>query len=221
MATPQRTLASFDSIDMGLDERQPETALAITVVESPEINHHSLEQLVSRMRGASSAPRNVDDAYRIFEAIAEQCVALCAALVRHELERQRGGGDMTAATTTTTTTSHRNSDASMDSVSSFGPLVGRPTLIKRRVSDGRDLTPKAPKEISWLSGVRNWKQCLEDLLEAFKISLAETYRSCDEGATPDLVERLFTNKKFRSFAIQNLRESSSTRDILAKPEFVR
>jgi hypothetical protein len=217
MANPQRTLAaSFDSSDFGYVERQQEPPPAVTVVESPEINHHSLDQLVLRMRATPSTPRDVDDAYCVFEAIREQCAALCGALVRHEVERQRSRGEAASEGWS----SRRNSEASLESTSSFGPTAGRLTFSRRRGPDVRNF-PREPKEISWLSGVRNWKKCLEALLEALKASLVETYRSCDEGATPDLVEKLFTNKKFRSFAIQNLRESSSTRDIMAKPEFVR
>jgi hypothetical protein len=213
-------MASYDPGEFRGEERPLDPLPAVAVVESPEINHHGLEQLVAQMRAAPSSARDVDEAYGVFLRIAAPCIALSSALVRSELERQRSSSETASVTGTMASVSRRNSDVSVDSVSSFGPILKRTTVIKKLGSTPGEPHPGPPSDISWLSAVRNWKHCLEILLGALRVSLMGTYRSCDEEATADVLEQLFTDKKYREFAILNLRESSSTRDILAKPDFV-
>ncbi|KAF9879466.1 hypothetical protein CkaCkLH20_03009 [Colletotrichum karsti] len=58
-----------------------------------------------------------------------------------------------------------------------------------------------------LAAIRDWKACVEALLQALRGSLAETYRSYEPGATPEMVEALFGDVDFRASAIQQMRNA--------------
>ncbi|KAF4587186.1 hypothetical protein GQ602_003879 [Ophiocordyceps camponoti-floridani] len=94
-------------------------------------------------------------------------------------------------------------------------------FVKHRdVSAGlcRSVLADSPCE-ACLSVVREWKACLETLVEAFRVSLADTYRSYEREATSDMVERLFGSKKFRKEAVHRMRNASVTRVLSADPQF--
>ncbi|PHH58546.1 hypothetical protein CDD80_2183 [Ophiocordyceps camponoti-rufipedis] len=83
----------------------------------------------------------------------------------------------------------------------------------------RSVLADSPGE-ACLSAVREWRACLETLAEAFRVSLADTYRSYEREATADMVERLFGSKKFRKEAVHRMRNASVTRVLSADPQFV-
>ncbi|PHH72423.1 hypothetical protein CDD83_4945 [Cordyceps sp. RAO-2017] len=68
-----------------------------------------------------------------------------------------------------------------------------------------------------LAAIRDWNACLETLADAFRASLADTYRSYERNATPDMVDQLFNSRPFRKKAIQRMRNASLTRVISADP----
>jgi 3-phenylpropionate/cinnamic acid dioxygenase small subunit len=68
--------------------------------------------------------------------------------------------------------------------------------------------------------VRDWKNYLESLADACRTSLIETYKNNERDATPEQVEALFTNKRFRKEAVQRMRNASVTRVMSADPQFV-
>ncbi|RDA88335.1 hypothetical protein CP532_5586 [Ophiocordyceps camponoti-leonardi (nom. inval.)] len=70
-----------------------------------------------------------------------------------------------------------------------------------------------------LDAVRDWKNCLETLAEAFHVSLADTYRSYEREATAAMVDQLFNNKRFRKDAVHRMRNASVTRVLSADPQF--
>jgi hypothetical protein len=71
-----------------------------------------------------------------------------------------------------------------------------------------------------LNIVRDWRIYLETLAEWFKHNLADTYRKFESDATPEMVEALFNNKRYRKEAVNRMRNASVTRVISADPQFV-
>ncbi|KAK1656148.1 hypothetical protein BDP81DRAFT_414274 [Colletotrichum phormii] len=70
-----------------------------------------------------------------------------------------------------------------------------------------------------LSAVRDWKGCIESLVEALEISLSETYRNYEPDATPSMVKALFQDKVFRAAAIQQMRRTSIVKTFSPSPDF--
>lgn len=103
----------------------------------------------------------------------------------------------------------------LDSRSSFS---GRSLGEAMSGSGGTRTLPFASD--TWLSPIRDWKTCLDSLSDAFRTSLADTYKSYERDATPEMIESLFTNKKFRREAVHRMRNASVTRVLSADPQFV-
>lgn len=88
------------------------------------------------------------------------------------------------------------------------------------VNDGISLS-KGPAVDMYLNAIRDWRFCLEALCEAFRSSLGDTYKSYERDATPEMLDLLFTSKKFRREAVHRMRNASVTRMLSADPQFVR
>lgn len=73
---------------------------------------------------------------------------------------------------------------------------------------------------SRLVAIRELKNCLEAMADAFQVSLADTYKSYARDATPDMVDLLFSNKRFRREAVHRMRNASVTSIRSADPQFV-
>lgn len=168
------------------------------------------------MRSAPSGPSHVDSAYKEFEKIREPCSTLCYGILQDEFRPARA---MSNAMETMT-----RRDSSFDS-----PRSPAATIFDQRSSfSGRSLTEvitgsatkPGPTNELWLNAIRDWKTCLETLCEAFKVSLADTYKSYERDATPEMVDLLFTSKKFRREAVHRMRNASVTRVLSADPQFV-
>ncbi|OAA36086.1 hypothetical protein NOR_07692 [Metarhizium rileyi] len=186
-----------------------------SVHEMQENNYRQLQTMIQRMRSAPSGSTHVDSAYREFEKIQEPCAGLCYGILQDELRPSRA---MSSATETMT-----RRDSSFDS-----PQSPEVTLSDQRSSfSGRSLpeavtgsvTKPSPANEMWSSAVRDWKACLETLCEAFKVSLADTYKSYERDATPEMVDLLFTSRKFRREAVHRMRNASVTRVLSADPQF--
>ncbi|KAG8406644.1 hypothetical protein J3458_020985 [Metarhizium acridum] len=183
--------------------------------EMQENNYRQLQILIQRMRSAPSGPSHVDSAYREFEKIREPCSTLCYSILRDELRPVK-------ALSNTTETMTRG-DSSFDSPRSPGATI----FDQRSSFSGRSLTEVVtgnttklgPTNELWLNAVRDWKTCLETLCEAFKVSLADTYKSYERDATPEMVDLLFTSRKFRREAVHRMRNASVTRLLSADPQF--
>lgn len=180
-------------------------------------NARQLYQLVQKIRAAPSGPSNVDAAYKEASKHFEKAAALCVAVLSEELK------PMTQVTSTTDG-APRDSSADppkspavlLDSRSSFS---GRSLGEAMSGSGGTRTLPFASD--TWLSPIRDWKTCLDSLSDAFRTSLAETYKSYERDATPEMIESLFTSKKFRREAVHRMRNASVTRVLSADPQFVR
>lgn len=168
------------------------------------------------MRGAPSGPNHVDGAYKEFTKINERCAALCDAILREEIKTPRTLSNATDPISLTRQDSSadtpRSPSALFDHRSSFsGRSLAEVVTVGGSRSHGGDM---------WITPVRDWKTCLEVLAEHFKVSLAETYKSYERDATPEMLEALFSSKKFRRDAVHRMRNASVTKILSADPQFV-
>lgn len=175
-----------------------------------------LHALVQRMRSAPSGANHVDQAYNEFMKMKERAAGLCLAILQEEIKPLR-----TSPSATDTIITREDS---IDSPRSPGPLDNRSSFSGRSLAEvvsgsGGGRAAAGVSEI-WLSPIRDWKSCLEMLTEAFKTSLAETYKSYERDATPEMLDALFNSKKFRREAVHRMRNASVTRVLSADPQFV-
>ena len=175
-----------------------------------------MQSLVQRMRSAPSSPSHVDSAYKEFEKLREPCSALCYGILQEEMRPPRAFSNATETLT--------RRDSSVDAPASPGG-----TFDQRSSFSGRSLTEvvaggglrAAQTSELWLNAIREWKSCLETLCEAFRVSLSETYKSYERDASQEMVDLLFTSKKFRREAVHRMRNANVTRLLSADPQFVR
>lgn len=167
------------------------------------------------MRSAPSAPTHVDAAYKEFVKIKDQASALCRVIIQEELQRIRDlpSGSSAIRRRGSSVESPRSPGAIYDTRSSFS---GRSLAEVVSGSAGKTI----PTNEHWLAVIREWKACVELLTDAFKTSLADTYKSYERDATQEMVDALFANKRYRREAVQRMRNASVTRVLSADPQFV-
>lgn len=168
------------------------------------------------MRSAPSGPSHVDAAYKEFHKIKDQCAALCRIILQEELRRGRepANGAEILPRRGSSIESPRSPGGLFDTRSSFS---GRSLaeVVTGSVGKGVPLTNE-----SWLNVIRDWKTCVETLAENFKTSLADTYKTYEPGVTQEMVDLLFSNKRFRKEAVHRMRNASVTRVMSADPQYV-
>lgn len=184
--------------------------------EAQESNYRQLQALVQRMRSAPSGPNHVDAAYKEFIKHKDSCSTLCYGILQDEIRPVRALSGATEALA--------RRDSSADSPRSPGAVFDQRSSFSGRslaeVVTGSATRPPPGNELC-LSVIRDWKNCLETLAEAFRVSLADTYRSYERDATPEMIDLLFNSKRFRREAVQRMRNASVTRVLSADPQFVR
>ncbi|KAG6003155.1 hypothetical protein E4U21_002309 [Claviceps maximensis] len=184
--------------------------------EHQQLKLQQLQHLIQRIRPTSSSSSQVDSAYKEFDKHKETCSSLCSGILQDE------GQLSTTIFTTADSTAPR--EPYLDS-----PPSPRGTLFDQRSSfSGRSISELANDGISsntgsandmYLNAIRDWKGCLEALCEAFRSSLGDTYKSYERDATPEMVDLLFTSKKFRREAVHRMRNASVTRMLSPDPQF--
>lgn len=170
------------------------------------------------MRAAPTGASHVDSAYKEFTKIYAQAATLCSAILQEEIK-----SPISSTAVTETGITHRESSiesprshaTAFDNRSSFS---GR-SLGEVITGSGTGRSALHHSDV-WLAPIRDWKACLENLTEAFKVSLADTYKSYERDATPEMLESLFASKKFRRDAVARMRNASVTRVLSADPQFV-
>lgn len=198
--------------DLDLHLRSPDSHTT-NPLESQETQIRQLQTILQRMpRNFPTTPNHVDSAYKDFTKYKEQCATLCRHILTEELGRgSRSGGDLPSR------------DSTVESPQSPGQIYDTRSSFSGR-SLAEVVSGSVGKSIhhtdAWLSSVRDWKNYLESLADACRTSLIETYKNNERDATPEQVEALFTNKRFRKEAVQRMRNASVTRVMSADPQFV-
>ncbi|KAF5534960.1 hypothetical protein FMEXI_11041 [Fusarium mexicanum] len=197
--------------DLDLHLRSPDSH-STNPLESQETHIRQLQTILQRMpRNFPTTPNHVDSAYKDFTKYKEQCATLCRHILTEELGRgSRNGGDLPRR------------DSTVESPQSPGQIYDTRSSFSGR-SLAEVVSGSVGKSIhqtdAWLSSVRDWKNYLESLADACRTSLIETYKNNERDATPEQVEALFTNKRFRKEAVQRMRNASVTRVMSADPQF--
>lgn len=197
--------------DLDLHLRSPDSHTTNSL-ESQETQIRQLQTILQRMpRNFPTTPNHVDSAYKDFTKYKEQCATLCRHILTEELGRgSRNGGDLPRRDSTVE--SPQSPSQIYDTRSSFS---GRSLAEVVSGSVGKSIHHTD----AWLTSVRDWKNYLESLADACRTSLIETYKNNERDATPEQVEALFTNKRFRKEAVQRMRNASVTRVMSADPQF--
>ncbi|KAK5988624.1 hypothetical protein PT974_10110 [Cladobotryum mycophilum] len=196
--------------------REPSIAEKESIHESTESSYRQLQILVARMRSSPSGPNHIDGAYKEFFKIREQCTGLCQSILQEEIKSPRTASNATE-------TLHLNRETSLDAPRSPGPMYDQRSSFSGRslaeVVTGSGSRGGGYGGDAWLNPIREWKNCLETLTQSFKTHLAETYKTYERDATPEMVEALFSSKKFRKDAVHRMRNASVTKIMSADPQF--
>ncbi|KAH8180194.1 hypothetical protein LIA77_01713 [Sarocladium implicatum] len=204
-----------DSQDSGLG-LQPSHTGSTLATDSTESNHRQLTALVQRMRAAPTGTNQVDAAYKVYTKIKDNAATLCYAIMQDEIKPTKYPSISFGPDT------QLRRESSYDTPQSpVGAYDQRSSFSGRSLSEV--FTSTGSKSIaahdSWLAAIREWKNCIEVLHDTHKTSLAETYKSYERDATPEMVDTLFSNKKFRKEAVHRMRNASVTRVMSADPQF--
>lgn len=187
-----------------------------TSFHEPESHARELQSLVQRMRAAPSAPSHVDQAYKEFLKIKDRCTSLCLAVMQEEIKPLRASpsANETLVRQDSYTESPR-SPGMLDNRSSFS---GKSLAEVISANGGNRPGIHGPE--FWMGPIRDWRACVEVLNEAFRTSLADTYKAYEKDATPEMIDSIFNNKRFRRDAVTRMRNASVTRVLAPDPQFV-
>ncbi|KAG5984435.1 hypothetical protein E4U55_004779 [Claviceps digitariae] len=184
--------------------------------EHQQLKLQQLQHLIQRIRPTSSSSSQVDAAYKDFDKHKEACSSLCTGLLQDE------GRPSKTLSSTAEPTAPRDSSLD-DPPSPRGTIFDQTSSFSGHstselVNDGVSCN-EGPFNEMYLNAIRDWKCCLEALCEAFRTSLGDTYKSYERDATPEMLDLLFTSKKFRREAVHRMRNASVTRMLSADPQF--
>ncbi|KAK0379541.1 hypothetical protein CLIM01_03115 [Colletotrichum limetticola] len=191
-----------------------------TVNES-DVQLRQIQQLTQRV-GSTLASKDADAAYKECAKVKDH-VALCRALLRKSTPSPGPPGQATGAATAAWAEGGRgpSRESSLEVPQSPASILTRSSFSGRSLSEvttGQSAGSRPMREIC-LSAVRDWKGCIESLVEALELSLSETYRSYEPDATPSMVKSLFQDKVFRAAAIQQMRRASIIKTFSPSPDF--
>ncbi|KXH62629.1 hypothetical protein CNYM01_12704 [Colletotrichum nymphaeae SA-01] len=191
-----------------------------TVNES-DVQLRQIQQLTQRV-GSTLASKDADAAYKEYAKVKDH-VALCWALLRNSTPAPGPSGQATGAAAAAWAEGGRgpSRESSLEVPQSPASILTRSSFSGRSLSEvttGQSAGSRPMRGIC-LSAVRDWKGCIESLVEALELSLSETYRSYEPDATPSMVKSLFQDKAFRAAAIQQMRRASIVKTFSPSPDF--
>ncbi|KAK6225064.1 hypothetical protein QIS74_03391 [Colletotrichum tabaci] len=205
----------FGESSDAVSSRDSSSAIAFN---DSDFNLRQLQQLTQRVR-STLANKDADAAFKNY-AKARDHATLCQSLFDISTLAPAVNGQANRASPEGRGVSH---EVSLDAPHSPTTIDSRSSLSGRSLSEvttGQSCGQRSgPSHKTCLSAVRDWKKCIESLLEALKLTLSETYKSYEPYATPRMVESLFQNKEFRAAAIQQMRKTSIDKTFSASPDF--
>lgn len=185
----------------------------------PESHGRELQSLIQRMRSAPSAPSHVDQAYKEFLKIKDRCASLCQAIMAEEIRPLPRGSPSSAHDTLQRQDSYSESPRSPGLLDNRSSFSGKSLAEVVSANGGSNRLGIHGGSELWMGPIRDWRACVEALNEAFRSSLAETYKTYERDATHEMIEALFNNKKFRREAVTRMRNASVTRVLAPDPQF--
>ena len=187
----------------------PASEPASDLASNPDASVRQLQQLILRMKAAMGDPANVDGAYKEFSRIKEQCASLCRALVLRQLQKLVEAVKGTEAYRQLIT-------------SPLGPFFEERSAVTGRTlaevfsgpPTAADAGTAALLDETWISAVREWQVCLQELAETIRAFLTEMYESYEPGATPAMVAALFADRSRSQVVSQSHTRSASLPGVL-------
>ncbi|KAK2770970.1 hypothetical protein CKAH01_14542 [Colletotrichum kahawae] len=175
---------------LGNDDGDDDAAAAdsgITVADL-KANWRQIQEL-TRCVSSTLDERGCDAAFREYAKVKEHA-ELCRSLLRRQQRRTSSSEDRAV-------------------VDPRSPLSRRNLALSWNVEpdDDDEHSEAAPSREACLAAIRDWKACMEAVMNALRASLAATYRSHEPGATPAMTESLFRDVDFRASAIQEMRRA--------------
>lgn len=204
----QRSNDSESHDSLGLHPHETSSSI---INEGSSSSHRQLRDIIQRVKAAPSSTKEVDAAYEVYIKHKDRASALCHAILQEEF-RPRNMSNVTE-TLPRRDSSLESPSALFDHRSSFS---GRSLTEVVTGSGGRSTHVN---EV-WLNAIRDWKSYLETLAESIRTNLAETYKKFENEATPEMIEAMFTNKRYRREAVHRMRNASVTRVMSQDPQFV-
>lgn len=179
------------------------------VFSSDEAAYQELRGRVKKLRAAPSDANHVDVALKEYTRLKDRSMSLCEALLRPRSHRPRS-----LLSPMSTTDGARTPSFETSSLGTFETRTSRSS----RSSAGYGTLSSYVFE-QHLDVIRDWVDCLEDLCTTYRDSLVDTYRQWEPESSPAMVEQLFRDKKFRSNAIQRMRNASISKTVSANLDF--
>lgn len=197
---------SNDSLGLGLTNSKTSSSFSHDASDS---SHRQLQYIVHRLRSGPSGLKDIDGAYELYNKHKERASLLCYTILEDEAKR--------------------NLPPTADQLPHKSSPPSSPNLYDQRSSfSGHSLTEVVTGSAgrstyvsdAGLNAIREWKLHLETLAEWLKTNLTDTYKKFEHDATPDMIEAMFRDKKYRKDSVHRMRNASVTRVMSADPQFV-
>ncbi|OHF03413.1 hypothetical protein CORC01_01132 [Colletotrichum orchidophilum] len=190
--------------------------------DESDVNLRQIQQLTQRV-GSTLSSKDADAAYKEYAKVKDHA-ALCRTLLRSPTTAPTSSGQGPGQATGTWVEGRGPSrESSLEVPQSPASANTRSSFSGRSLSEmttSQSLGQhRGPTREVCLSAVREWKRCIESLVEALELSLSETYGNYEPDATPNMVKSLFQDKAFRAAAIQQMRRTSIVKTFSPNPDF--
>ncbi|KAK1960947.1 hypothetical protein LY78DRAFT_662537 [Colletotrichum sublineola] len=186
--------------------------------DDSEVNLRQIQQSTQRVRSTLSN-KDADAAFKEYFKLKDHAT-LCRSLLRISTYAPLDNGQTSMLSTEGRGISR---ESSLDGPYSPATIDHRSSFSGKSLSEattGQSCGHQSgPTRENCISAVRDWKKCIESLLQALELTLSETYKSYEPDATPSMVKSLFQDKDFRAAAIQQMRNTSIHKTFSASPDF--
>ncbi|KAI1634757.1 hypothetical protein F4809DRAFT_665173 [Biscogniauxia mediterranea] len=174
--------------------------------------HADIQQLRKSIRKIKNTS-NVDSAYEEYEKIRDTSREICKALLNMSLQRREPL--LVSPTTTATSAGLETQPGSL--VDDLSSANTRSSISTNSLADASQQL--ATQNDQYLAVVREWERCLQELSEALRKSLQDTYDEHDQNPTSDGFEKICKDKAARRVTIQNMRNVSVSKTLSEDPGF--
>ncbi|KAI1488579.1 hypothetical protein F5X96DRAFT_680366 [Biscogniauxia mediterranea] len=168
--------------------------------------HTGIQQLRKSIRKIKNTS-NVDSAYEEYEKIRDTSREICKTLLNMSLQHREPL--LVSPTTTATSAGLETQPGSL--VDDLSSADTRSSISTNSLADASQQL--ATHDDQYLAVVREWERCLQELSEALRKSLQDTYDEHDQNPTPDGFEKICKDKAARRDTIQNMRNVSVSKTL--------
>ncbi|KAI5924509.1 hypothetical protein F4810DRAFT_127580 [Camillea tinctor] len=160
-----------------------------------------LRKSIQRIKSKTAS--NVDVAYEEYEKVRDASRERCKALLNMSLQRRE---TLLVSPTTTTTASAGLEVRPASSLDVLSLADTRSSISTNSI--GEALPQSTTHDDHYVAVVREWERCLQELSEAIRKSLQDTYNEHNQHPTPEGFERICKDKMARKDTIKSMRDIS-------------